>query len=170
MAAAFRANVSKSIGSKHQWQTDCLIRPEIGRTPGLSSNLTLRPRNEPAIILTCLWYKIPSMGVKILVVDDDAIAGGLSRDLLLDAGFEAEVETDSLLAIDHIRQERYALVVLDILMPGLNGLTLCHMIKSDPQLKETTVVMVSGKSFESDKQRAREFGASLFIEKPYNVD
>lgn len=110
------------------------------------------------------------MAVKVLVVDDDDIAGGLSRDLLAEAGFEADLQLNSLKALDQIRANRYPLVVLDILMPGLDGLTLCHQIKSDPELKETKVVMVSGKSFEADKQRASQYGASLFIEKPYNVD
>jgi phosphoribosyl 1,2-cyclic phosphodiesterase/CheY-like chemotaxis protein len=110
------------------------------------------------------------MPVKVLVVDDDDIAGGLSRDLLAEAGFEADLQLNSLKALDQIRANRYPLVVLDILMPGLDGLTLCHQIKSDAELKDTKVVMVSGKSFEADKQRAAQYGASLFIEKPYNVD
>ena len=110
------------------------------------------------------------MAVKVLVVDDDDIAGGLSRDILAEAGFEADLQLNSLKALDQIRANRYPLVVLDILMPGLDGLTLCHQIKSDAELKETKVVMVSGKSFEADKQRAAQYGASLFIEKPYNVD
>jgi CheY-like chemotaxis protein/ribonuclease BN (tRNA processing enzyme) len=110
------------------------------------------------------------MTAKVLVVDDDDIAGGLSRDLLVEAGFEADLQLNSLKALEQIRAHRYPLVVLDILMPGLDGLTLCHQIKSDPELKDTKVVMVSGKSFEADKQRAAQYGASLFIEKPYNVD
>jgi CheY-like chemotaxis protein/ribonuclease BN (tRNA processing enzyme) len=110
------------------------------------------------------------MALKVLVVDDDDIAGGLSRELLAEAGFEADLQTNSLKAIDQIRSVRYPLVVLDILMPGLDGLTLCHKIKSDPELKDTKVVMVSGKSFDADKQRARQYGAALFIEKPYNVE
>ncbi len=110
------------------------------------------------------------MGLKVLVVDDDDIAGGLSKELLSEAGFDAELQTNSLKALDQIRANRYPLVVLDILMPGLDGLTLCHKIKSDSELKDTKVVMVSGKSFDADKQRARQYGAELFIEKPYNIE
>ncbi len=104
------------------------------------------------------------------MVDDDDIAGGLSRDLLIEKGIEAELLTDSLKAVDQIKRERYPLVVLDILMPGMDGLTLCHKIKSDPDIKATKVVMVSGKSFEADRKKARTLGADLFIEKPYDVD
>lgn len=108
--------------------------------------------------------------MKVLVVDDDDIAGGLSKELLTEAGFEVELLTVSTRAMERIKANRYPLVVLDILMPGVDGLTLCHKIKTDPQLKGTKVVMVSGKSFEADKQRARQYGADLFIEKPYNVE
>src|SRR6266446_2858781 len=110
------------------------------------------------------------MGLKVLIVDDDDIAGGLSRDLLKDAGMDAELLTNSLKAIDTLRQMRPELAVLDILMPGIDGLSLCHKIKSDPELGVTKVVMVSGKSFDADKQRARQYGADLFIEKPYNIE
>lgn len=110
------------------------------------------------------------MALSVLVVDDDDIAGGLSRDLLIEKGIEADLCTDSLQALDTIRAKGYPLVVLDILMPGLDGLTLCHRIKSDPELKGTKVVMVSGKSFDADRARARELGADLFIEKPYVVE
>lgn len=110
------------------------------------------------------------MALKILIVDDDDIAGGLSRDLLQDAGFNAELITNSLKAMDTLRAMRPEVAVLDILMPGIDGLSLCHKIKSDAELGSTKVVMVSGKSFEADKQRARQYGADLFIEKPYNIE
>lgn len=110
------------------------------------------------------------MPLRVLVVDDDDIAGGLSRDLLKEKGIDADLVTDSLKAVDAIKANKYPLVVLDILMPGMDGLTLCHKIKTDPQIKETKVVMVSGKSFEADRKRARELGADLFIEKPYDTE
>ncbi|MBI5629945.1 MAG: response regulator [Elusimicrobia bacterium] len=107
---------------------------------------------------------------RVLVVDDDAIAGGLSKELLIEGGFETDLLTDSLAALETLKKSRYDLVLLDILMPGIDGLTLCHKIKTDPALAALKVVMVSGKSFEADKERARQYGADLFIEKPYNVE
>ncbi|MDE2039860.1 MAG: response regulator [Elusimicrobia bacterium] len=110
------------------------------------------------------------MATKVLIVDDDDISGNLTKDLLAEAGFEVELLTNSYKAIGLLRANRYAVVLLDILMPGVDGLTICHQIKKDPELKETKVVMVSGKSFDAEKERARQYGASLFIEKPYNVE
>lgn len=110
------------------------------------------------------------MGVKVLVVDDDEIAGGLSTDLLKEAGFDAELLTDSLKAYAKVKAERPSLVLLDILMPGVDGLTLCNQITSDAELKDIRVAVLSGKAFAADKERARKYGATLFIEKPYSVD
>lgn len=110
------------------------------------------------------------MAEKILVVDDDVLVGDLTMFLLKDAGYDAELVQDSLMAISAIRAKRPDLVILDILMPGVDGLTLCRQMKSDPDLKSIKVAIVSGKSFGEDKERALRYGADAFIEKPYHVD
>lgn len=110
------------------------------------------------------------MANKIVVVDDDPIVGSLTQELLLDAGFQVILISDSLKAMDAIKEHSPLAAVLDILMPGIDGLTLCHQIKSDPQTKSVKVVMVSGKAFHADRQKALNYGAELFIEKPYNVE
>lgn len=110
------------------------------------------------------------MGLEILVVDDDAIGGSLTLTLVKEAGYEAQLITDSRKVMEEMHSQRPGLVILDILMPGIDGLTLCHMIKQDPELKDTKVIMVSGKAFQAEKERAMRYGANLFIEKPYNLD
>jgi CheY-like chemotaxis protein len=110
------------------------------------------------------------MASQVIVVDDDPIVGSLTLELLKDAGFEARLIQDSLKAQDEIRREQPSLVVLDILMPGIDGLTLLHRLKSDPETANIRAIVVSGKSFEAEKTRARQYGAELFIEKPYDVD
>ncbi|MBI4371377.1 MAG: response regulator [Elusimicrobia bacterium] len=110
------------------------------------------------------------MAHQVVIVDDDPIVGSLTLELLRDAGLTAVLVQDSLQAVDEIKKERPALVVLDILMPGLDGLTILHRLKSDPETAPIRVVIVSGKSFEAEKDRARKGGADLFIEKPYDVE
>ncbi|MBI4423797.1 MAG: response regulator [Elusimicrobia bacterium] len=110
------------------------------------------------------------MATEILIVDDDPIGGGLTNTLLKEAGYVTQLITDSKKAIETIKAERPGLVILDILMPGIDGLTLCHRIKEDPSIRDTKIIMVSGKSFQAEKQRAMRYGANLFIEKPYNID
>jgi CheY-like chemotaxis protein len=110
------------------------------------------------------------MPQKIVVVDDDPIVGALTKELLVDVGYEVELVQDSLQAMGVIKSLKPALAVLDILMPGIDGLTLCHQLKTDPETKSLKIAIVSGKAFHADKQRAAEYGADLFIEKPYDVE
>jgi CheY-like chemotaxis protein len=106
---------------------------------------------------------------EIIVVDDDPLVGQLSHDLLTDAGYDVELIRDSNLAMDAIQKAKPKFVLLDILMPGVDGLTLLHQIKNDEQLKNTRVGVVSGKSFSAERDRAKEYGAEMFVEKPYDV-
>ena len=110
------------------------------------------------------------MATQVIVVDDDPIVGSLTQELLKDAGFEVRLISDSLKAQEEIKREQPLLVVLDILMPGIDGLTLLHRLKSDPLTKKIRAIVVSGKSFAAEKTRALQYGAELFIEKPYDVD
>jgi CheY-like chemotaxis protein/phosphoribosyl 1,2-cyclic phosphodiesterase len=110
------------------------------------------------------------MATQVIVVDDDPIVGSLTQELLRDAGFEVRLISDSLKAQDEIKREQPSLVVLDILMPGIDGLTLLHRLKADPLTKNIRAIVVSGKSFAAEKTRALQYGAELFIEKPYDVD
>ncbi|OGS37262.1 MAG: hypothetical protein A2506_04010 [Elusimicrobia bacterium RIFOXYD12_FULL_66_9] len=110
------------------------------------------------------------MATPVIVVDDDPIVGTLTLELLHDAGFEAILIQDSLKAQDVIKKEQPRLVILDILMPGIDGLTLLHRLKSDPETEKIKAIIVSGKSFEAEKNRAMQYGAELFIEKPYDVE
>lgn len=110
------------------------------------------------------------MATQVIVVDDDPIVGSLTLELLKEAGFTARLIQDSLKAQEEIKRDQPTLVVLDILMPGIDGLTLLHRLKSDPATEKIRAIVVSGKSFEAEKNRARQYGAELFIEKPYDVE
>jgi CheY-like chemotaxis protein len=110
------------------------------------------------------------MATDIIVVDDDPIVGTLTLELLREAGISARLISDSLRAQEEIQNEQPAMVILDILMPGIDGLTLLHRLKADPRTAKIRAVIVSGKSFTAEKTRAYQYGAESFIEKPYNVE
>lgn len=109
------------------------------------------------------------MSAEIIVVDDDPLVGNLSHDILTDAGFQTKLIRDSRMAMGAIKENRPKLVILDILMPGIDGLTILHTIKNDAELKDTKVAVVSGKSFSAEIDRAKQYGAEMFIQKPYDV-
>lgn len=106
----------------------------------------------------------------IVIVDDDPMVGELSRDLLTDAGYTVTLVQESLEAIPTIKAQMPRLIVTDIMMPGITGMDICKAVKSDPSLKHMKIIVVSGKSYEVEKQRAFQLGADFFLQKPYNVE
>lgn len=106
----------------------------------------------------------------IIIIDDDPMVGELSRDLLVDAGYTVTLVQDSLEAIPTIKAQMPRLIVTDIMMPGISGMDICKAVKSDPALKHIKIIVVSGKSYQVEKQRAFQFGADFFLQKPYNVE
>lgn len=106
----------------------------------------------------------------IIVVDDDPMVGQLSRDLLADDGWKVMLIDDSKSAFQEIKQHMPKMVISDIMMPGITGLDICKMIKTDPVTKKIKVIIVSGKSYEVEKQRSFQLGADYFLQKPYNVE
>jgi len=106
----------------------------------------------------------------IIVIDDDLMVGELSRDLLTDAGYDVMLVQDSLEALKTIRANMPRLVVTDIMMPGITGMDICKSIKADPALRHIKIIVVSGKAYQVEKQRAAQFGADFFLQKPYNVE
>lgn len=105
-----------------------------------------------------------------MIIDDDPMVGELSRDLLVDAGYKVSLIQDSMKAMPAIRQTRPQLIVTDIMMPGITGLDICKAVKTDPELKDIKVIVVSGKPYDLEKQRAFQIGADFFLQKPYNVE
>lgn len=105
-----------------------------------------------------------------MVVEDDTFVAELTASLLQDAGFDTVIMDDSREVIKRVRREKPDLVILDILLPGIDGMTLCHAIKTDKELKSIKVAVVSGKAFESERQRALRYGADGFIAKPFKVE
>lgn len=107
--------------------------------------------------------------IDIIVIDDDPMAGELTKDILSDEGWKVVLVDDSMKAIDEIKKYMPKLVITDIMMPGINGMEICKRIKSSPETKSIKVIILSGKSYESEKQRAMMLGADYFIGKPYDV-
>jgi CheY-like chemotaxis protein len=103
--------------------------------------------------------------MRFFIVDDSKSAISLIRDPLLELGHEVESETDSTQALERIRWSRPDCIILDIMMPGIDGLTLCKQIRDEPELRSMRIIMVSAKAYEHDRKRAMELGASGFINK-----
>jgi CheY-like chemotaxis protein len=105
----------------------------------------------------------------VLIVDDDPSIRKLVATTLEDvAGFELVEAADGDEALELAREEAPAIVLLDIDMPGIDGLEACRRLRAQPQTAEATVVMLTAAAGEEAERAAEEAGADLFITKPFS--
>ncbi len=101
-----------------------------------------------------------------LVVDDDRNMILIIRTILEKAGYRVISELNSLHAMTLIERERPDCILLDIMMPGLDGLQLCQQIRARPEFNAIKIMVISAKPYEFDRQRAIQFGADDYFIKP----
>ncbi len=103
---------------------------------------------------------------RILVVEDSPTQAEESRFVLHSAGYQVQTAKDGQAGLERLRAEPYDMVVSDVLMPGLDGYSLCRAIKSDPALKAIPVLLLTSLSDPLDVVQALECGADNFVSKP----
>jgi DNA-binding response OmpR family regulator len=104
---------------------------------------------------------------RVLIVDDEPHIV-LSLDFLLKReGYETASAADGDEALSMVRQLRPDIVLLDIMMPVRNGYEVCQAIKSDPEVCDTPVIMLSAKGQEVEVFKGLELGASGYVTKPF---
>lgn len=108
-------------------------------------------------------------GEKILVVDDESHIVELIKYNLQGAGYKVLEANDGLMAIDIIKEEKPALVLLDLMIPKMDGFEVCKKIRADKETKGTAVIMLTAKGDELDKILGLELGADDYITKPFSV-
>lgn len=107
---------------------------------------------------------------RILVVEDSRTQAEAARAILESAGFEVEVARDGEEGLDLVRNDRFDIVISDIMMPGISGYQLCAAIKSDSRTKHTPVVLLTTLSDPMDIVQGLESGADNFVTKPYEPE
>ena len=109
----------------------------------------------------------PKKSAKIMIVDDEPIIIKVTRKYLQAEGYEQFVTTsDSPGALDLIRQERPDVVLLDIMMPEVDGLTILENLRRDPELQFIPVIILTASSDRDTKLKALKLGATDFLAKP----
>ncbi len=109
----------------------------------------------------------------LLIVDDEPHIRMLleqSLEELEDVGVRLLSAADGETALATIRAERPDVVFLDVMMPRRNGFDVCAAVKADPDLATVTIVLLTAKGQEVDRQRGREAGADLYLTKPFDPD
>src|ERR687893_8253 len=106
---------------------------------------------------------------RALIVEDEASIREIVRLHLSLAGFETEQVADGRAALDRLRTERFDLIVLDVMLPGVDGVTLCRALRSDGPNQRAGVLMLTARDTEPDKVIGLESGADDYLTKPFGV-
>ena len=108
---------------------------------------------------------------RVLVVDDDPVIADLVAFRLTRLGLDVSVETDGQAGLAAVRDLRPDLVVLDWMMPRMNGLEMCAALRADPdeELARTPVLLLTAKAQEPDLERGFAAGATDYIVKPFST-
>jgi DNA-binding response OmpR family regulator len=106
---------------------------------------------------------------KVLIVDDDPNILFLISELLTRNSYEPLMAYSGASALELVKTHRPDLMVLDIMMPGLNGIEVCKKIKTDPELAGIKIVMLTAKTKAMDIQTALASGADSYFTKPFKI-
>lgn len=108
-------------------------------------------------------------GIRILVVDDHATNLKLVSDVLQHDGFEVMQACDAEEAQNVIAKSLPDLILMDIALPGMDGLTLTRQLKGDPATRRVLIVSLTAFAMKGDEERAREAGCDGYITKPIDT-
>jgi len=104
----------------------------------------------------------------ILVFDDDPMFAEMACQMARGQGFTADSRRDAIGAIDFIREKKPRMVILDVMLPGFNGFTLCRSLRKDPVLSQLKIILCTGKTAD-ETETAQKVGADAFIRKSKDV-
>ncbi len=104
--------------------------------------------------------------MKILIVDDEELLVKGIRFNLQNDGFETVTGSDGIEAVELAKQEQPDLIILDIMMPNMDGLTACHHIR---EFSNVPIILLTAKTEDIDKLMGFEIGADDYITKPFNI-
>lgn len=105
----------------------------------------------------------------VLIVDDNVDNQELTRFLLEGAGFEVRLAEDAEAALAILETFRPKLILMDIQLPGMDGLELTRRLRQQPALQDVIIVALSAYAMKSDKDNARAAGCNAYITKPIDT-
>ncbi|MDD4982168.1 MAG: response regulator [Candidatus Omnitrophota bacterium] len=107
---------------------------------------------------------------KILVVDDELDVQSIISFRLEINGYKVSVASDGQEGLDKIKAEKPNLVLLDLMLPKINGFEICRMIKFDDKFKDLPIIILSALDKEDDRKKAMEAGADAYFLKPFDLE
>ena len=110
------------------------------------------------------------MSETILVVDDEKDIANLVAMNLADEGYETHLAHRGDDAMDMALKLRPDLIVLDLMLPGVDGVEVCRQLRKDPRTTTTSIIMLTARNLPSDRIAGLEAGADDYVDKPFDVE
>ena len=104
---------------------------------------------------------------RLLIVEDDADIGEMLDINLRDEGYSIDLATDGVTGLNRLKAQPYDLLVLDLMLPGLDGLEICRQVRQMPHYQP--IIMISAKSSETQRVLGLELGADDYLSKPFSI-
>ena len=110
------------------------------------------------------------MKQSVLVVDDEPQARSMMRLILVRAGFDVLEAKDGYEALDEVERKIPDLMILDIMMPGIDGFYVCEQLRADARTADLPIIVLSAKTDADSIKRGKEVGATKYLTKPVSPD
>ncbi len=107
---------------------------------------------------------------KVLVIDDEPEITDIIETFLETAGYEVKSENSSMVGIERAKTFLPDIVLLDIMMPFMDGYDICSELKKDEKTKDIPVIFLTGKDARTDEGRSFRVGGVLYIKKPFSCE
>jgi DNA-binding response OmpR family regulator len=109
------------------------------------------------------------MSKRILIVDDEPNIVISLEYLVKREGYEAAIAPDGEAALAALAEQTPDLVVLDVMLPKMNGFELCERIRADPRWRDTKILMLTARGRETEVARGLRLGADAYVTKPFST-
>ncbi len=108
------------------------------------------------------------MSKRILVVEDEREIADLIAYTLKKESFQVDIASEGNEALKKLRENQYDLLILDLMLPHIQGLEICRLVRSNPSMKKTGIIIVTAKAEEFDRVIGLEMGADDYVTKPFS--
>jgi len=110
------------------------------------------------------------MEKKILIIEDEEVIAKMLKDRLQTLGFAVAIEVDGLQGLKRAREWNPDLIILDIMLPEMDGYRVSRLLKYDETYKHIPIIMLTARTQPADRQKGMAAGADLYITKPFEAE
>ena len=117
-----------------------------------------------------MTHKLKIPGTRVLVIDDEPEITDIVEAFLTEAGYSVTSENKPTNAVAKVKEFQPNVIMLDIMMPGLDGYDICQQIKELPDMAHVPIIFLTGKDRADDMGRSFKVGGDMFIKKPFSCE